>query len=285
MMKKVLIGLFILLSLGGVFVLVSDKFVLPQVVGLGGFGVRVYGVILAVSVCLAYFVARKRIIAAGYEGVWFERLFFYVVIFGFIGARFYHVISDFELYRENILSGLYVWRGGLGIYGALIGGVIGLVLFLIRNREFTWDKFLKLLDLLFPALLVGQIVGRFGNLFNYELYGYPVGSNFGLFVPEEFRAPKYFMFERFHSLFLYEGVFNLVLLVLLLLLEKKRKMVYGNLFFLSVLGYNSGRFFLEFLRIDSVFIGVLRLNALVSLITVLVLAVVIWRRNYVNEIS
>jgi phosphatidylglycerol:prolipoprotein diacylglycerol transferase len=251
----------------------------------GGFGVRVYGVILAVSVCLAYFVARKRIIAAGYEGVWFERLFFYVVIFGFIGARFYHVISDFELYRENILSGLYVWRGGLGIYGALIGGVIGLVLFLIRNREFTWDKFLKLLDLLFPALLVGQIVGRFGNLFNYELYGYPVGSNFGLFVPEEFRAPKYFMFERFHPLFLYEGVFNLVLLVLLLLLEKKRKMVYGNLFFLSVLGYNSGRFFLEFLRIDSVFIGGLRLNALVSLITVLVLAVVIWRRNYVNEIS
>jgi phosphatidylglycerol:prolipoprotein diacylglycerol transferase len=285
MMKKILIGLFILLSLGGVFVLVSDKFVLPQVVGLGGFGVRAYGVVLAVSVCLAYFVARKRIIAAGYEGVWFERLFFYVVIFGFIGARFYHVISDFELYRENILSGLYVWRGGLGIYGALIGGVIGLVLFLIRNREFTWDKFLKLLDLLFPALLVGQIVGRFGNLFNYELYGYPVGSNFGLFVPEEFRAPKYFMFERFHSLFLYEGVFNLVLLVLLLLLEKKRKMVYGNLFFLSVLGYNSGRFFLEFLRIDSVFIGVLRLNALVSLITVLVLAVVIWRRNYVNEIS
>lgn len=281
-MKKVLVGL---VFLGGGFVLVSDRFILPQIIGWDGFGVRVYGVVLAFAVYLSYFVAQKRFVALSYGREWLDGLFLYLVGFGFVFARIYHVISEFDLYRQNIVSVFYVWNGGLGIYGAVIGGILGLVLFLIRRGEFSFDKLLKVLDLLFPALLVGQIVGRFGNLFNYELYGYPTSSVFGLYVPDKFRELEFLSFERFHPLFLYEAVFNLLLLCLLLLLEKKNKLLGGSLFFLAILGYNSVRFFLEFLRIDSVLYSGFRLNAIVSLCFVLVSVLIVLYKNNAGKVS
>lgn len=278
MTKKYLIGLVVVLGLT-IFLLskvFSGEFIISQELSLGSWSLRWYGLCMALAVFVAYIIAQKRRVLYGFESEKVDIILFWVVISGFIGARLYHIVSDFGFYRLHLLEVFQVWHGGLSIYGALIGGFIGLaIIFYKQYPRSEWLKILgKTLDWLVPSVLVGQIIGRFGNFFNYELFGYPTNLPWKMFVPEHFRSPGYFTSEYFHPLFLYEALINALILVILLKFVGSKAHP-GRLFLWYVLLYNSGRFFLEFLRIDAVFWESFRINAGVSAFLVLVSGIVL----------
>ncbi len=257
----------------------SGRLILPQSFHLGPLTIRYYGVILALAVAGGFYVAikrakdypiaKKQFVSNVYKCTDLKMLgdlIFWIIVGGFIGARLYHVLSSAGYYLQHPIDIFKVWNGGLSIYGAVIGGAIALLVgagIARPNQGGRWPP-LHFFDWLTPSLILGQIIGRFGNLVNYEAYGYPTNLPWKMFVPESFRPAQYQSAQFFHPWFLYEALGNLVILFLLIGLAKKFKP--GALFFSYLLLYNLLRFGLEFLRSDSVFIGNFRQNALASLL-------------------
>lgn len=239
----------------------AGHWILKQSFHVGVVDIHYYGLIMAAAVLAAFWFGTLRAKSFGINEKQGEDLLVWLVIGGFICARLYHVGSDWDFYWHNPLLIFQVWRGGLSIYGALFGGVLALWLYK-KSVQLPFSLY-HLLDWLAPCLLLGQIIGRFGNLFNYEVFGYPTSLPWKMFVPLEFRPLGFAQFVYFQPFFLYEVVGNLLILFLLLKVIKFRRQ--GSLFFSYLLLYNALRFFLEFVRTDSTFIGNFRLNALVSL--------------------
>jgi len=241
------------------------NWILPQGFFLGPIEVRYYGIIIALAVAVGYYYAVKTSTKYQISPKQAEDLLFWVIIGGFIGARIYHVFSSFNFYLQNPLSVFQVWNGGLSIYGAVLAGLLSLIVYK-KLYNFQLSTF-NLLDWLTPSIILGQIIGRFGNLFNYEAFGYPTNLVWKMFVPIEFRPVGFLGFSFFHPWFLYE-VFGLIIIFLLLkiIIQKRLGNINGSLFLTYFLLYNVVRFFLEFSRIDSVFIGNMRQNAVASLV-------------------
>ena len=267
-MKKYIIAfisgvflLFLALFLNKVF---SGSLILPQTFLIGPLVIHYYGLIMASAVAASFYLAIKRAPKYGVELKQAEDLLFWLIIGGFIGARLYHVLSSFNYYYIHPSDIIKVWNGGLSIYGAVIGGLI--TLWVYRKLSTSHYSLLTLLDWLAPSLALGQIIGRFGNFFNYEAFGYPTGLPWKMFVPLQFRPQGFESFNFFHPFFLYEALGSLIILILLLKFIKSKNP--GTLFFSYLLLYNILRFGLEFLRIDSTFIHAIRLNAAMSFILV-----------------
>ncbi|HEX3095991.1 MAG TPA: prolipoprotein diacylglyceryl transferase [Patescibacteria group bacterium] len=237
--------------------------VLPQHVGLGGINLQFYGVIIGLAALSAYWLSSKRRSMYEVSAEDADSIYFFVLIFGFIGARIYHVVSEFGYYVHYPWQSFAVWNGGLSIFGAGLGGVLALVVYKkIYNHYSLW----QLLDWLTPGVVLGQIIGRFGNFVNYELYGSPTNLPWKMFVPPQFRIPTLETFQFFHPLFLYEAAGSVVILVLLLRLKLRS----GRLFLLWLLLYNVMRLFLENLRANSVIYAGIRVNAVVALVLALI---------------
>lgn len=190
---------------------------------------------------------------------------FWVLIGGIIGARIYHLIDYWPYYAQNLIEVFYLWQGGLGIFGGIIGGIFSLWLFK-KHKKLTKKEFLIMLDLGALGLPLGQAIGRWANYFNQELYGWPTNLPWGIYIKPENRLPGFESFTRFHPLFLYESLACLIIFLLfyfLLTSGKQRKA--GFLFFLYLFLYSLTRFWLEFLRIESWQWGWLKVNQLVAL--------------------
>ncbi len=297
---KYLIFLLLLIFLGYFLSQVfSGNVILSQAFFVGPLAIHYYGLIMALAVGAGFYLAIKRATGFGISKSSAEDFLFWVIIGGFIGARLYHIMSSLEYYIQNPINIIKVWNGGLSIYGALIGGVI-IILYLsksykprLQSPEAQADggqvKAISLLDWLAPSLILGQIIGRFGNLFNYEAYGYPTSVPWKMFVPQQFRPETYIAQNYFHPFFLYEVLGSLFILGIIYYISRFRTQQTGKyrifandgtLFFSYVLLYNSLRFCLEFLRIDSTFIGVFRLNAIISLVLVLLAVGGFFALNY-----
>lgn len=265
----------------------SGSIILPQSFSFGPLTLRYYGLFMAFGVAAGFYLAVKRADRFVLTSKEAEDILFWVIVGGFIGARFYHVLSAWMFYYQHPFDILKVWNGGLSIYGAVLGGVVSLI---ILNKV-TGSKLsvMNLLNWLTPSLVIGQIVGRFGNFFNYELFGYPSNLPWKMFVPEQFRPELYLQSEYFHPLFLYEQIGLIGVFLALQYIQKQahssafggRMSFWGlyqqSLFLWYVLLYNILRIPLEFLRIESVFIGSVRQNALVSFILVIISAVYIFK--------
>lgn len=244
----------------------SGHWILPQAFQVGPLTLHYYGLTMAAAVLAGLLYARKTAPDFGFSPELAENLALYLVPVSFVFARAYHVMSSFGYYRLHPLDAVKVWQGGLSIYGAVLGGAV--VLLLARKIFRLQTRTLNLFDWLAPAVLLGQIVGRFGNFFNYEAYGLPTGLPWKMFVPPDFRTAGYSEQAYYHPWFLYEALGNLVIFWLLAKYFKKHGP--GSLFFGYILLYNIWRFCLEFIRIDSVFVGNIRQNAAVSLALVFV---------------
>jgi phosphatidylglycerol---prolipoprotein diacylglyceryl transferase len=230
----------------------------PVAFRIFNFEIRWYGILIAlaliVGIVLSYFIARYREQKAD-EVINFAP---FAVIFGVIGARFLHVIVNWSYYSGH-LSYIFAFRkGGLAIQGVMLGGMLALVVFCkIRKLDFwLWA------DIIAPALLLGQAIGRWGNYFNQEAFGMPTSLPWGIYIDPMNRPAGYASFQYFHPTFLYESIANIVLFILLLLIHrlyKKRpdKFPYG-LIFATYLGvYAVYRSLIEYYRIDSsYFLGV-----------------------------
>jgi len=191
-----------------------------------------------------------------------DNLLVWLLVPGIIGARTYHVIDYWDYYSEIPIEILKIWQGGLGIYGGIAGGLIGLLIY--RQIHKQGIRLLPTLDVIVFALLIAQEIGRLGNFFNQELFGLPTTLPWGIWIDPENRLPGFEQFTRFHPLFAYEAIANILLLGLMWkLIGQKRKL--GYFFSLYLIGYGLIRFCLDFLRLDPWRVGWLTVAQWISL--------------------
>ena len=244
---------------------------------IGGFPLRAYALCIIVGILVAMAIATRRWRARGGSSDSLEVVVVVAVPVGILGARLYHVATDYHLYfgaGRNPVDALKIWQGGLGVWGAIAFGVLGAWL-VARRRQI---RFLALLDAVAPALLVAQAIGRLGNWFNQELFGRPSTLPWALEIAPQYRPAGFERFGTFHPTFLYELLWNLAAAAALIWLDRRLRLGHGKVFALYVVLYTAGRFWIEALRIDTVTeIAGLRLNNYTSLILFLAaLAWLIW---------
>jgi prolipoprotein diacylglyceryl transferase len=241
---------------------------------LGAVPLRAYALCIIAGIIVAMIIATRRWRARGGTADSMELMVMVGVPFGIVGARLYHVITDYQLYfgpGRQPLEALKIWEGGLGVWGGIGLGLFGGYLVARRRRI----AFPAVLDAIAPAILVAQAIGRLGNYFNQELFGRPTTLPWALEIAPQYRPAGYEQFTTFHPTFLYEMVWNLAAAVLLVWLDRRFRLGHGKVFALYVLLYTGGRFWIEALRIDTVNeIGGFRLNNYTALLGFL--AALIW---------
>lgn len=178
----------------------------------------------------------------------FTHAFLYALLFGLLGARLYHVIDQFSYYLSHPLEIFFLWQGGLGWWGGLIGALLGLVLFAKTSK-----RFFVLLDLVALSLPLTQALGRLGNFINQELYGPPTDLPWGIAIDPVNRLPGYEAYSTFHPLFLYEALGSILIFLLLLrfYFRSQSNIGSGRFFFLYLILFSLLRFGLEPLRLES----------------------------------
>lgn len=258
---------------------------------LGPLYFRYYGMIIMAGAVVGAFVARHILSKREKDPDLVWDALIWALIFGVIGARLYHVFTpsqslldagiDTRYYLTHPLDILLTWNGGLGMPGALIGGAFGLYIF-ARRRKLALSH---LFDAAAPAIAIGQAIGRWGNFVNQELYGPPTDLPWGIPIKPVNRLAGFEAFERFHPLFLYESLWNLLNAAALYFLWKRYgdRLKPGDLFLAYLIGYPLGRFLLEFLRLDFVPWAGVNLNQAIMLATALVSGgVLLWRHRKVG---
>jgi prolipoprotein diacylglyceryl transferase len=227
---------------------------------------HMYGIILAVGVLVGVYVAEQRWRRRGYPKDGIYDIAFWVVIWGVIGARLYHVITDYQLFEDDPWRAVQIWNGGLGIWGAVIGGAIAVIVITYRRKLPT----LVVMDCMAVGIVLAQAIGRWGNYFNQELFGKPTTLPWGLEISLQNRPRGYLQYETFQPTFLYESLACLAIAGILLLVEHRARLKVGQTFALYVALYTLARFFFENMRIDPAHeIAGLRLNAWVSILVFL----------------
>jgi prolipoprotein diacylglyceryl transferase len=233
---------------------------------LGPLPIRAYALCIIAGIVVGMIIATRRWRARGGTSDGLESVVVLAVPFGIVGARIYHVITDYELYfgpGRHPVDALKIWQGGLGIWGAVAFGALGG--WLVARRRGI--RFPALLDACAPGVAVAQGIGRLGNWFNSELFGRPTTLPWGLEIDARFRPVGFEQYATFHPTFLYELIWDVAVAVAVILLDRRFRLGHGKVFTLYVLFYTLGRFWIEALRIDTVNeIGGFRLNNYTSVI-------------------
>ena len=234
---------------------------------LGPIPLRAYALIILVGIGVAIRVGNKRWIERGGLENQVLDIAMWAVPFGVIGGRIYHVLTDWSSYfSENgkgFIAALQIWQGGLGIWGAIALGGVGVYIASVRNNI----SFAPLADALAPGIVLAQAIGRWGNWFNQELFGRPTTMPWGLEISAVHRPVGYEEFEVFHPTFLYESIACVAIAFIVIWADKRFTMGHGRVFALYVALYCSARGAIETLRIDEAnqFLGI-RINVFTSLI-------------------
>ena len=251
----------------------------PIIFEVGPFALRYYGLCIALGIAAATWLTSRELARKGEDPALALDALFFVVPLGFIGARVYHVLTDYGLYADDPFPGVFeVWNGGLGIYGAVIGGFIGALIF-ARVRGIS---VLVFADAVAPGLILAQAIGRWGNYFNQELFGRPSDLPWAIRIAPDNRPAGFVDVETFHPTFLYESIWNLLVCFALLWISRRFVgwLKDGDVFLIYVSLYSVGRFFVEALRIDQAFlIGDFRGNLLVASILALSFALILFLRH------
>ena len=240
----------------------------------GGLKLNGYGLLIGLGIWLATEVSVWTGKRMEIKREVIENGFWWVVLGGLIGARLYHVVDYWEVYGKNWVEILMVWRGGLGIWGAIGGGVVGLIWFYWMNKDRLGLDLFKLLDVAVVGVPLAQAIGRWGNYINGELYGKVTELPWGIGVAG--------VEGRVHPLFLYESGLNLGLFTLLVWMvnRQRRKDVGGRIAGVYLVGYGLTRFFLESLRPEEMIwqIGGIAVAQIIAGL-VIVMGIVLVKRN------
>jgi prolipoprotein diacylglyceryl transferase len=219
---------------------------------LGPLPIRGYALCIILGVVVAIWMGERRWPARGGVRGQVSDIAIWAVPFGLVGGRLYHVITDPARYfgtDGNPVAVLYVWQGGLGIWGAIALGGVGAWI----GARRLGIKLPPLADALAPGIVIAQAIGRWGNWFNQELFGKPSTLPWALEIPDETKRPVgYTRFETFHPTFLYECLWDLGTAGLVLWADRRFRLGHGRAFALYVMAYTAGRGWIEALRIDSV---------------------------------
>ncbi len=238
---------------------------------VGPLTLHAYGFMLLLGILAATALTGIRWTRRGGDWDLVLRVAMWGVVGGIVGARLYHVATSWSEVPDPKWQGVFeIWRGGLGIWGGIAGGVLAGWIALRRSGQ----PLFPFMDAVAPGLLLAQAIGRWGNYFNQELFGEPTSRPWALEIDVENRPVEYLANETFHPLFLYESLWALLGVGVLLVVERLFRIRPPGLFCLYVLWYTGLRFFIEFLRIDDAheFFG-LRLNAWVSAVLFVLAAI------------
>jgi len=257
---------------------------------LGPLTVYWYGIIIVTAALVGGYVAAFEARRRGEDEDHIWNMLILVILLGIVGARLYHVFSTpaggdlgWTYYREHPEAIFYVWNGGLGIFGAVAGGLLGVLIYTYRAKL----SVLRYLDIGAPALLMGQAIGRWGNFVNQELYGPPTTLPWGIQIDEFHRIPpfndlsQYPLTTRFHPDFLYESLWNLIGVVLILVAGRKwaDRLKEGDLFLCYLIWYPVGRLWVEALRPDAWEIGNIPTAQIISAALIVIAVVVLVVRH------
>ena len=245
-----------------------------------------YGIIIGIGVLLALALALHEAKRTGQNPENYVDVALFGIIFAVIGARMYYVIFSWELYADNPLKIFALREGGLAIYGGIIAGIITVIVYTKKKGLNFW----LVADTAAPSLLLGQIIGRWGNFFNREAFGGYTDNLFAMrYLKEQVHNVNPSVLEhtltingaeyiQVHPTFLYESLWNLMILILLLLL-KKRKKFDGQIFGCYILGYACGRVWIEGLRTDQLMIGNFAVSQPLSVMSMIGAVVLLWYLN------
>ncbi|MFN5162500.1 MAG: prolipoprotein diacylglyceryl transferase [Cyanobacteriota bacterium] len=257
----------------------------PRVFQRGPFALRWYGLLIALAVLTGLLLAMRLGRRRGIDDALIADLLPVLVIGAVLGARSYYVALEWRQYQGHWQDALAIWRGGIAIHGALIGGTIATILFCRWRKQRFWP----LLDVLVPAVALGQAIGRWGNFFNSEAFGLPTDLPWKLTIPVANRPEHFLDQATFHPTFLYESLWNLGVCGLLLLLFRQAsrgriQLPAGALSCVYLMAYSSGRVWIEGLRLDPLCLfstppfcsGGLRMAQLMSLLLIAIGGLGLW---------
>ena len=260
---------------------------------IGNFRIAYYGMIIGAGFILAMLLVEHIAKERGYDPDLYWDFFVYIIIFGIIGSRAYYVACEWDYYSAHPEKILSTREGGLAIYGGIIAVVLALFVFCRIKKQNP----LAMLDTLIPGLLLGQIMGRWGNFFNCEAFGGYTDNLFAMRIRKAIVNPSMIdedllshlvtaegtEYIQVHPTFLYESAWNFMTLLFILWYGKKKRKADGECFFLYMICYGIGRFVIEGMRTDSLMIGNtgLRVSQCVALVSAIagVILFVLGRRN------
>ncbi|MEQ9356154.1 MAG: prolipoprotein diacylglyceryl transferase [Coleofasciculus chthonoplastes F3-SA18-01] len=261
----------------------------PILVKLGPLTIRWYGLLIAsavlIGVSLSQYLAKRRNVdpnAIADLAIW-------LVIGAIPCARLYYVLFQWQQYAQRPEDIIAIWKGGIAIHGAILGGLVATIIFARIQKLSVW----LLADLVVPSLILGQAIGRWGNFFNSEAFGSPTNLPWKLYIPPQHRPPAYINYQYFHPTFLYESLWNLLIFAVLITLffrdlKRKPHLKVGTLALIYLVGYSAGRIWIEGLRTDSLMVGPLRIAQIVSLVSILLglagLAWLYWFRRPLPDV-
>lgn len=254
----------------------------PVAFSLGGLEIRWYGILIATGIVLAFMVVQREMVKRGMHPDFLTDLLVWAVPISILSARIYYVIFSWDNYKNNPIDAIKIWEGGIAIHGALIGAFATAYVFTKLRVVSFW----KTVDISAPGILIGQIIGRWGNFMNQEAHGGPVSEQFleTTIIPDWIMNQMTIDGVTYHPTFLYESLWNLVGLVIILLLRRfalKR----GEMFLFYLTWYSIGRYFIEGMRTDSLYGGALRAAQVVSIVTIVVAIVLFVVRRYVQKVN
>lgn len=226
---------------------------------VGPFPFHLYGLFVSLGIIFWYFYLKNSLKRTN-EYVYLNSIISITLIPALVGARLYHVLTWYSYYRRFPMEIFYFWEGGLGIFGAIIGGLIGLFIF----SKIEHLSFMGILNLITPPLLITQAIGRLGNYLNYEAFGPPSNLPWKIFIPISERPLNWLEKSYFHPTFLYESILCLIAFLIYQFILKKNKLSkFGFSYYL--ISYGSIRFFTEFLRTDTLVINNIHAAHIISL--------------------
>ena len=236
---------------------------------IGPLNIHMYGLIIACGLMAAVLYACRRSKQFGLKEDDILDGVLWVTPFAIVCARAYYCIFSWDMYRDNPISALYIWEGGLAIYGGVLGALISVTVFCLVKKI----RIGALLDLVALGFLIGQSAGRWGNFFNREAFGAPTESLFRMGLLNNYTGAV----EYYHPTFLYESVWNLCGFVLLHFLSKKRRYD-GQIALGYAAWYGLGRAMIEGLRMDSLWWGPFRVSQLLAAVScIAALCVLVWQ--------
>ncbi len=237
---------------------------LPKGITIGGFTIAFYGIIMAVSMLAGLWIACLQAKRTGQNKETYLDFAIYGIIFSLIGARLYYVIFSWESYKDDLLQIFNTRGGGMALYGSVIAGILTAIIY-CRVKKYN---FFLLADTAVAGFILGQIIGRYGNFFNREAFGEYTNGLFAMrlkvsevnpanitdMMREHMQTIDGVSYIQVHPTFLYESLWNVGVLILILVLIKKKKFN-GEIFILYMVGYALGRVWIEGLRTDQLQIG------------------------------
>lgn len=237
-------------------------------ISIGPITIYWYSLLILIAVFIGYEIIVNYSKKVNYATSYIVDMILYLVIWAIIGARAYYVIFNFDAFEGKLLDILMIWKGGLAIYGAIIGGALYMLWFCYKKQL----NFIKLLDIFSLSLLLGQAIGRWGNFFNSEAYGgkttYEALAN--LRIPEFIINGMYIDGAYRQPTFLYESLWCLIGVLILWRIRRKQLNLNGRQVCFYLIWYGLGRFVIEGFRSDSLYLGDFRISQIISIVLVLI---------------